>query len=434
MFNQKVLIVKENEQIEGEELLNNQLVSIGWPESQIISCSGLPYHIDRTQTYEAILFLTENIDHSAVLVSQLHNDFPLIPVIIITNMIPSAQIIPDGADDWLLRSWLEPLLLKKTIQLARHRRQNMNNYMDIFKENPSPMYIYEEGSYSFLEVNLTALKQYGYTKSEFLQLTAKDIRPESELEAFYKVNEELPPDYLNAGIWIHTRKNREDFYVHIFTHRIIFGGKACKLVMALDIDDDVKADLAIKQKAAEVENILESITDAFYTVNKNWEFTYINKSFERILKRTREELLGKVLWEAFPDTVELDYYNQYHKAVNEKVSVHFEEFYPFPPLWFSVNAYPTHTGLAVYLMDITDQKNYQQKIEKQNRQFKEIAWVQAHQIRGPVSNLMGLVDLFNVEQHNDPENLELLARIKHTAIQMDESIKEIVSLTQKLES
>jgi len=434
MFNQNVLIVKENEQIEGEELLRNQLVDIGCPKTKILAYTGLPYHIDRTEAYKVMLFLTENMDHSSMLVLQLHNDFPQIPIIIITNTIPSAQIIPDGADDWLLKSWLEPFLLKKTIQLASHRRENMNCYMNIFKENPSPMYIYEEESYRFLDVNTTALKQYGYTKSEFLQLTAKDIRPKSELEAFYKVNNDLPPDYLNAGIWIHTRKNGEVFYVNIFTHQVTFEGKSCKLVTALDIDENVKTDLAVKQKAAEVESILESITDAFYTVNENWEFTYINKSFERILKRTREELLGKVLWEAFPEAAGLDYYSQYHKAVNEKVSVHFEEFYPFPPLWLSVNAYPTHTGLAVYLMDITDQKNYQQKIEKQNRQFKEIAWVQAHQIRGPVSNLMGLVDLFNIEQHNDPENLELLARIKHTAIQMDESIKEIVYLTQKLES
>src|SRR5690606_20697982 len=136
---------------------------------------------------------------------------------------------------------------------------------------------------------------------------------------------------------------------------------------------------AVKQKAAEVENILESITDGFYTLNKNWEFTYINKSFERIIKRSREELLGRILWEAFPDALDLDFYPQYHKAVEERVSVHFEEFYPVPPCWLRVNAYPTDAGIVVYFMDITDQKEYQQKIEKQNRQFKEIAWVQAHQ-------------------------------------------------------
>ncbi|WP_316815798.1 PAS domain S-box protein [Pedobacter nyackensis] len=434
MFDQNVLIVKENNHNEDENFLSHQLLNIGYQLSQLTVCRESTHNKGRTSGYEIILFLTENMENTAKRVLQLHSDFPTVPIIIITNTVSSRQLLPVGADDWLLKSWTEPLLLKKTIQLAIYRKKNSHNYLNIFKENPSPMYIYEKESYRFLEANVAALKQYGYSKTELLQLTAKDIRPESELDAFYKINEELPPDYSNAGIWLHTRKNGEIFYVHIFTHQILFAGKSCKLVMAMDIDKSVKAELAVKKKAEEIENILESITDGFFTVNKNWNFTYINKEFERILKRTRDELLGKNLWEAFPELADLDFFTQYHKAMNENISVHFEEFNPVLGSWLAVNAYPTDTGLAIYFIDNTDQKNYQQKIESQNKQFKEIAWVQAHQIRGPVSNLLGLVDLFNIKQPNDPDNLELLARVKHTAIQMDESIKEIVYLTRKLES
>lgn len=434
MFKQNVLIVKEDEQNKDDEFLSHQLKAIGYQESQIFKCLGLLYDKDHTREYEIIVLITENMENTAALVLKLHSRFPITPIIIITQTVTSKHLIPAGADDWLLKSWTEPLLLEKTIQLAIYRKKNAHNYLNIFRENPSPMYIYNKESYDFMEVNMAALKQYGYNKNEFLQLTAKDIRPESELEAFYKINEELPPDYSNAGIWLHTRKNGEIFYVHIYTHQILFGGKSCKLVMALDIDKSVKAELAVKEKAREIENILESITDGFFTVNKNWEFTYINKEFERILKCARQELLGKNLWESFPEIVDLDFFTQYQKAMNENISVHFEEYNPVIDCWLAVNAYPTEAGLAIYFIDNTAQKNYQQKIESQNKQFKEIAWVQAHQIRGPVSNLLGLVDLFNIKQPNDPDNLELLARVKHTAIQMDESIQEIVYLTKKLES
>ena len=277
------------------------------------------------------------------------------------------------------------------------------------------------------------MRQYGYTREEFLELTAKDIRPVDELEAFYKINEELPAAYSNAGIWQHIRKNGEIFYVHIFTHQIRFAGKICKLVTAIDIDVTVKAENALKKKAKEIENILESITDGFFTVNRNWELTYINKAFEKIIQTSRIGIIGKNLWEYFPEARDLAYFQLYQKALSENVSVHFEEFYPPLNIWLSVNAYPTDSGLAVYFTDNTAQQNYQHKIEVQNKKFKEIAWVQAHQIRGPVSNLLGLVDLFNIEP-DDPDNLELLARVKHTAIQMDESIKEIVHLTRKIES
>nr|WP_121273660.1 PAS domain S-box protein [Pedobacter schmidteae] len=433
MFHKNILIVKKNAPSADDKFLIHQLLNIGYQQPQLFVCTGFNYP-KGTDEYEALFLLAEDINDTPAIVLQIAADFPEVPLIIMVSNISSTQHLPAGADDWMLKSWTEPLLLKKTIQLAIYRKKTTLNYLNIFRENPSPMYIYEKEGYQFQEVNLAALRQYGYSKADFMQLTAENIRPENELEAFYKINEDLPSNYSNAGIWQHTRKNGETFYVHIFTHEILFGGKNCKLVMAIDIDNSVKAELALKEKAREIENILESITDGFFTVNKNWEFTYINKEFERILKRTRADLLGQNLWEAFPEITDLEFYPQYQKAMNEQVSVHFEEFNPVISSWLSVNAYPTNAGLAIYFIDNTEQKNYQQKIESQNRQFKEIAWVQAHQIRGPVSNLLGLVDLFNIKQPNHPDNLELLARVKHTAIQMDESIQEIVYLTRKLES
>ncbi|SDL11933.1 PAS domain S-box-containing protein [Pedobacter sp. ok626] len=434
MFYQNALIIRENDQNANDDSLHKQLVNIGYHPSQLVTVVASAYLQEDPINYEIILFVTEDMGQAHPFILNLSTTLPDHPLIIITDTALTDSIPPPGADDWLLKAWLEPLLLKKTINQTIERKKNSCNYSRIFRENPSPMYIYDKETFQFLEVNTSALKQYGYDRKEFLQLTARDIRPIEELEAFYKINDELPASYSNAGIWHHTRKDGETFYVHIYTHQILFGGKRCKLVTAVNIDGSVKAEKVLKEKARETENILESITDGFFTLNKSWEFTYINKEFERILSRNREDLLGKNIWEIFTESLKLDFFAQYHKAMDEHVSVHFEEFDHTISRWLAVNAYPTESGLAIYFVDITDQKNYQQKIERQNKQFKEIAWVQAHQIRGPVSNLLGLVDLFNIKQPSDPDNLELLARVRHTAIQMDESIKDIVYLTRKLES
>lgn len=429
MFYQNILLVTEKGPGPDENFVS-QLRNIGYQQNQIIS--SLPRKIPLLE-YEAIMLLMEYMEHTSVMVQKLNTDFPDVPLIVIADAASAEPILPFGADDWLLKSWLQPLLLKKTIQLAIERKKSTYNYLRIFRENPSPMYIYEKDTFNFLEANTAALRQYGYSRKDFLELNARDIRPADELEAFYKINEELPAAYSNAGIWQHTRKNGENFYVHIFTHQILFAGKTCKLVMAIDIDKAVKTENALKKKAKEIENILESITDGFFTVNRDWELTYVNKAFEKIIQTNRADIIGKNLWKCFPEARELDYFQLYKKALSENVPVHFEEFYPPLNIWLSVNAYPTDAGLAVYFTDNTVQQNYQRKIEIQNRQFKEIAWVQAHQIRGPVSNLLGLVDLFNIEP-DDSDNLELLSRVKHTAIQMDESIQEIVYLTRKIES
>ncbi len=103
-------------------------------------------------------------------------------------------------------------------------------------------------------------------------------------------------------------------------------------------------------------NILESITDAFYTLDNEWKFTYLNQQAESLLQRTRAELLGKNLWDEFPQAISLAFYEQYHLAVSEQVAVKFEEFYQPLNAWFAVHAYPSKDGISVYFQDITERK------------------------------------------------------------------------------
>lgn len=119
----------------------------------------------------------------------------------------------------------------------------------------------------------------------------------------------------------------------------------------------------LRQQKAEAEitrnrviNILESITDAFFALDKEWRFTYINQQAESLLQRTRAELLGKSVWDEFPEALGLVFYEQYHKAVSQQVAVEFEEFYPPLDTWFAVHAYPAKDGLSVYFQDITERK------------------------------------------------------------------------------
>ncbi|WP_009632311.1 response regulator [Synechocystis sp. PCC 7509] len=119
----------------------------------------------------------------------------------------------------------------------------------------------------------------------------------------------------------------------------------------------------------QIKNIIESITDAFFALDKQWQFTYVNHQAELLLQKTRSQLLGKNIWQEYPESVNLAFYKQYHQAVAQQVSVEFVEFYP-PPLnaWFAVHAYPARDGLSVYFQDITEQKQSEvQLYESQKR-------------------------------------------------------------------
>ena len=98
--------------------------------------------------------------------------------------------------------------------------------------------------------------------------------------------------------------------------------------VARDNSEHKQAEFQMEAAAARVTNILESITEAFIAMDKQWHFTYINDEAERLLMRPRDELLGQNLWEKFPDMVGTMFDTQYHQVVVNGTPVMFEEFYP----------------------------------------------------------------------------------------------------------
>lgn len=101
-------------------------------------------------------------------------------------------------------------------------------------------------------------------------------------------------------------------------------------------------------------DILESIGDAFFALDDAWGFTYVNAEAERLLQRPRAELLGRVIWEEFPEAVGTPLEQETRRAMRERTIIAFDE--PYEPLsrWFHIRVYPSREGgLSVYFRDIT---------------------------------------------------------------------------------
>jgi PAS domain S-box-containing protein len=363
---------------------------------------------------------------------KVHDKFSYIPIIVLTglNEIDFAiKTIQNGAQDYLIKGDFDKKVLAKAIQYAIERKKIANDYTRIFNESPVPMYIFDSETFKFLSINTAALEQYGYTRDEFLTLTIDDIRPKKDAEAFRKAINKKNERYMDVGQWRHIRKNGGVFFVHIYAHNTTFEGKNAWINSAINIDKKVAAENALIEKTRETENILQSITDGFYTLNNEWKFTYVNKETERTLNHTKEELIGKSIWEVFPEAKQLKFYSEYQCAKKEKISVHFQEKFTQLGIWVSVNAYPTKEGLTVYFVDVTEQRNHLDMIEQQNKRLKEIAWIQSHEVRSPVASIMGLIQVFNIDNPADPLNREILENIKEATGKLDEITRIITNHT-----
>jgi PAS domain S-box-containing protein len=139
------------------------------------------------------------------------------------------------------------------------------------------------------------------------------------------------------------------------------------MVHSRDVTRRKEAEAEVHRKNREISETWESMTDAFYTVDKEWRFTYINKQSERLLRRTRAELLGRNVWEEFPAAEGL-LAPHYHRSVTERITLEFEIFYPPLETWFEIHIYPTPSGLSVYFYDINDRKAMEVK-DREDREF-----------------------------------------------------------------
>ncbi|MEH1970031.1 GAF domain-containing protein [Nostoc sp.] len=119
-----------------------------------------------------------------------------------------------------------------------------------------------------------------------------------------------------------------------------------------------------------IANLLESITDGFFALDKKWRFTYINGQAERLLQKKQNELLGKNIWEVFPEIVDTTFHREYHRAILEQVSVEFEEFYPPLNCWLQVHAYPAKDGLSVYFQDITERRKTAEALRESEERWQ----------------------------------------------------------------
>ncbi len=224
------------------------------------------------------------------------------------------------------------------------------------------------------------------------------------------------------------------------------GSVANVLVVAHDLTERKQAESVLQEAHDRTRAVLESIADGFFSMDQNWNLTYINRRAASLWKRNPAELLGKSLWEVVPAAVGTIFDEQYHKAVSAQMPVSFEAVSPIMSTWVEVRAYPSKDGLSVYFSDLTERKKAEAEIvklsehmaarnlelENANKELEAFIYSVSHDLRAPLRTIAGFSKILAEDYMDrlDDQCVDYLARINNASEKMTRLIEDLLRLSR----
>lgn len=291
----------------------------------------------------------------------------------------AARVVPEKGENGEIESVLaiaRDITERKRAEIAT--RESRRLLQQISESSPNLLYIYDVAQGGNVYSNHSAAEILGYSQEEIEEMGDAVLPTIMHPEDFARVPEKLQKlsalrdgEVLEREYRLKDWKNggwRTFFVREVAFSRTSDGQVEQILGAAVDLSDRVAAErereellererLARAEAEAAKEQLaqnLDSMTDAFIALDKEWRFTYANKQYELFAQKTPSELLGKSIWEVFPTLKGTDTERELRRALSQQVSVEFIQFWQPLNRWFEVRTHPTKDGLWIYCYDVSD--------------------------------------------------------------------------------
>ena len=144
------------------------------------------------------------------------------------------------------------------------------------------------------------------------------------------------------------------------------GGEITGLVsISRNITEQKRSQEEAREIGTRLSTTLGSLTDGFYTLDRDWRFTYVNTEAERQMRHAPGELLGKVIWDAIPAFDSSPFAEPLRRAMGRETMVQFVDYYAQLHRWFDARIFPSPQGVAVYFRDVSEQRALAASLEQE---------------------------------------------------------------------
>lgn len=214
-----------------------------------------------------------------------------------------------------------------TEQLEKEKQR----YIDLFNLSPIPQWVYNKKTLTFLDVNESAIKFYGYTRAQFLKMTIKDIRPLADREVLQEVViQTLHLGDINQSITRHCKKNGDLVYVSIESNAVWFKDIAACLGLVIDRTKQIMAEYALFSSEQRFKAMVQNGSDLIAIVDTEGIYKYLSPAAITILGIDPGKLLGENIFDFIHPDDQEETRRQFNKIKKHKQAA-------IPPFRFKNN-------------------------------------------------------------------------------------------------
>ena len=336
---------------------------------------------------------------------------------------------------YILENILENYFSEEKLKISEE------NHRMLFQQSPSLLLVFDPVTLCFLNANEAALRHYGYSREEFLEMTVRDLQTQEGLVHMEKIlHSSLHLPFFEATA-DHRKKNGEIIRVHIQNTAITLDKKEVRMSLVTDITEKTRIERELELTQRRFRVLVQEGSDLISILNSQGEYTYVSPAYSAIFGYMLEDLTNFNAFELIHPEDRSRILGQFEQVKKERRM----KTEPFryrrangEYVWLESIATnllndPSVEGIVINSRDITASLNSLRAIEHQNKKLRDIAWIQSHIVRAPVARIMGLVDLLNNYRDNDNMRTEMLDHVLVSANELDLIIRDIVQKTEEVD-
>lgn len=445
----QILVIEDNP---GDYILVSEYLEEAFPKASIFHADTLKKGIEFLEKKNIDVILLDLTLPDGMGINSFHtvnSKFPKVPVIILTGVGDTEialESLKVGAQDFIVKDDSNPAVLGKSIKygierskIYEHLRKSEEQYKFLFNNNPLPMCAFGVDAHRVLMVNEAAIEHYGYSEEEFLKMTIDDLEPDKEKSGFSgKAN----ASKVSCNVIIdlqHQKKNGEIIDVEIRTHEIVIEGRNACLAVIHDVTERNKA----KEQLRESEQMFRTISENF----PNGAVAILNKDFTILHIAGKEFHIKNVDASYFENT---DYTDHFHEPLKGKVRSHLMKVLEgenavfevkHEDLSYMISAVPLYETsgnigkILIASQNITEQKRNEsekemliEELTQNNSDLSQFSYITSHNLRAPLSNLLGIIKLLDTSLITDPMTKLLLENFEECTLQLNDTVNDLINV------